>query len=210
MGRVLTREEGKLITRRRLVEAATRMLGKEGVIDLSASAVARAAGVAQPTFYVHFRDLDDLLHTIAADKIGSLRAALRAARERVRQGEGVEAVRDTFRIPLRTFVVAEPELFRLYLRALHQPASPLGEHARRLSDEFRQDLTEDLARLGLPASTSSQREQLDMIAEAMIAQTQALAVAYLEGRYTSLDDVVEVLTRFAVGVLGVDGVSAAS
>jgi AcrR family transcriptional regulator len=210
MGRVLTREEGKLITRRRLVEAATRMLGKEGVIDLSASAVARAAGVAQPTFYVHFRDLDDLLHTIAADKIGSLRAALRAARERVRQGEGVEAVRETFRIPLRTFAVAEPELFRLYLRALHQPASPLGEHARRLSDEFRQDLTEDLARLGLPASTSSQREQLDMIAEAMIAQTQALAVAYLEGRYTSLDDVVEVLTRFAVGVLGVDGVSAAS
>jgi AcrR family transcriptional regulator len=202
VSRVLTREEGKLITRRRLVEAATQLLGQHGLAGLSASAVAREAGVAQPTFYVHFRDKDDLLQTIATDKIGGLRMALSAARERVRAGEGVEAIRETFRLPLRAFVVGEPELFRLYLRALHQPASPIGEHARRLFDEFRKDLAEDLARLGIPASTPSERQQLDMIAEAMIAQTQALGAAYLEGRYSNLEDAVEVLTRFAVGVLG--------
>jgi len=209
VSRVLTREEGKLITRRRLVEAATQLLGKHGLAGLSASAVAREAGVAQPTFYVHFRDKDDLLQTIATDKIGGLRTALSAARERVRAGEGVEAIRETFRLPLRAFVVAEPELFRLYLRALHQPASPVGEHARRLFDEFRQDLAEDLARLGIPASTPSERQQLDMIAEAMIAQTQALGAAYLEGRYSNLEDAVEVLTRFAVGVLGFGASTAA-
>lgn len=202
MARVLTREEAKLITRRRLVEAATRLLGEHGVAGVSGSAVAREAGVAQPTFYVHFRDKDDLLRTIAAEKIGGLRTALRAARERVRSGEGVEAIRDTFRLPLRTFVVAEPELFRLYLREFHHPGSPIGEHARRLFDELRKDLVDDLERIGMPASTASQRQQLDMMAEAMMAQTQALGAAYLEGRYSNLEDVVEILTRFAVGVLG--------
>jgi TetR/AcrR family transcriptional regulator, fatty acid biosynthesis regulator len=199
MARVLTREEGKLITRRRLIEAATALLRSQGLAGLSASAVAREAGVAQPTFYVHFEDKDDLLQTIAAEKIGGLRATLRETRERVREGAGVEAIRETFRIPLRTFV-AEPELFRLYLQEFHQPASPMGEQARHLFDEFREDLTEDLVRLGMPSSTPAERQQVEMTAEAMIAQTQALGLAYLEGRYSNLDDVVEVLTRFAVGV----------
>ena len=41
-----------------------------------------------------------------------------------------------------------------------------------------------------------------MTAEAMIGQVEALGLALVEGRYKSLDAVVEVLTRFAVGILG--------
>jgi AcrR family transcriptional regulator len=201
---VLTREEGKLITRRRLVESATRLLAERGLAGISASAVARAAGVAQPTFYVHFRDMDDLLKTIGEEKIGALRSALRAARERVRSGEGVEAIRETFLLPLRT-LVEEPGIFRVYLQQFHTPSSPLGDHSRRLHEQLRSDLSDDLAGLGMPAATASEREQLEMIAEAMIAQTEALGLAYLEGRYSKLEDVADVLTRFAVGVLGIGG-----
>lgn len=201
MVRTLTREEGKLITRRRLIEAATRLLAEKGLGGLSASAVAREAGIAQPTFYVHFRDKNDLLNTIAAEKIGGLRGPLRAARERLRLGGGADAIRETFRLALENIVEQGP-LFRLYLQQFHDATSPLGEQSRRLFAEFRADLAEDLARLGIPAATPAERAQLDMIAESMIVQTQALGLAYLEGRYTSLDDIVEVLTRFAVGILG--------
>jgi len=201
MTRALTREEGKLITRRRLIEAATRLVRERGLSGLSASAVAREAGIAQPTFYVHFQDKDDLLNTIAAEKIGGLRAPLRAARDRFRRGEGVDAIRETFRLSLDS-IVEQGELFRLYLQQFNEPASPLGEQARRLFGELRSDLAEDLERLGLPAATPSEAVQLQMIAEAMIAQTQALGLAYLEGRYASREDIVEVLTRFAVGIMG--------
>ncbi|MGH7897012.1 MAG: TetR/AcrR family transcriptional regulator [Candidatus Binatia bacterium] len=201
MPRSLTREEGKLITRRRLLEAAAKLLGETGYGALSASAVARAAGVAQPTFYVHFRDKDDLLETLADERIGELRARLREARERVRAGEGVDAVRDTFRLPLET-LLAQPALFRLYAQEHQQPGSPLGEKSRRLRDEVRRDLAEDLVRLGLPAATPHERQQVQMIAESMIAQTEALGLGYLDGRYDDLESIVEVLTRFAVGVLG--------
>jgi AcrR family transcriptional regulator len=49
VARGLTREEGKLITRRRLIEAATRLLGEGGAAGLTASAVAREAGIRRST-----------------------------------------------------------------------------------------------------------------------------------------------------------------
>ena len=201
MVRTLTREEGKLITRRRLVEAAAKLLAEKGLAGVSGSAVARLAGVAQPTFYVHFKDMNELLATIATERLGALRSALRAARERLREGEGVEAIRETFRLPLQT-MVEQGELFRLYMQEYHQPASPMGEQARKLFDELRADLTEDLIRLGIPSGTKSERQQLEMMSESMIVQTQALGIAILDGRYSSVEDAVEVLTRFAVGLLG--------
>jgi len=202
MVRTLTREEGKLITRRRLVEAASKLLAEKGLAGVSGSAVARGAGVAQPTFYVHFKDMNELLATIATERLGALRSALRAARERLREGEGVEAIRETFRLPLQT-MVEQGELFRLYMQEYHQPASPMGEQARKLFDELRADLTEDLVRLGIPSGTKSERQQLEMMSESMIVQTQALGIAILDGRYSNVEDAVEVLTRFAVGLLGV-------
>ena len=197
-----TRAEAKQETRRRLLEAAARVLGETGYGGLSASAVTRAAGVAQPTFYLHFRDKDELIRTLADAHIGELRAQLRAARAEVRGGRGVAAIRETFRVALDSFV-EHPGLVRLYAQERSQPASPFGDQSRRLAAELRHDLAEDLAGLGLPAATREERERLQMIAEGMIAQTEALGLAYTEGRYTSLDAVVDVLTAFAAGVLGV-------
>ena len=65
MIRTLSREETKLITRRRLLDGAALVLRAEGFEKLTTSRVAREAGVAQPTFYVHFRDMNELLHALA-------------------------------------------------------------------------------------------------------------------------------------------------
>ena len=46
MAKTITREEGKLITRRRLLESAAKVLGETGYGALSVSAVTRAAGAA--------------------------------------------------------------------------------------------------------------------------------------------------------------------
>lgn len=202
--RALSRDESKAITRRRLLDAAARVMAEAGHGGISTSAIARAAGVAQPTFYVHFRDKEDLLRTLGTEQMGTLRARLREAREGVIAGRGVEAVRETFRVPLETWI-ENPELLRLYAQELRQPGSPLGKMARNLRTEIRTDLVEDLTRLGLPAATATERERLEMMAEAMIAQTEALALGYLDGSFTDVDAIVDVLTRFAVGVLGLEG-----
>ena len=79
MPKPIRREEAKFLTRRRLLDAAATLLGETGYAGLSASAVTRAAGVAQPTFYVHFRDKNDLVRTLADEKIGVIRLASDAA-----------------------------------------------------------------------------------------------------------------------------------
>jgi TetR/AcrR family transcriptional regulator, fatty acid biosynthesis regulator len=202
-GLALTRSEAKSITRRRLLDAAGRLLAESGYGGLSASAVARAAGIAQPTFYVHFRDKDDLLRTLGEEQIGTLRVRLREARARIKEGEGEAAVRDAFRIPLDMWI-AHPGLMRLNAQELHQPNSPLARILRGFRDEILRDLADDLAGLGLPSGTPAERERLEMVAEAMMAQTEALALGYLDGRYTSVDAIVDVLTAFALGFLRVD------
>ena len=199
--RSLSRAEGKAVTRARMLDAAGQLLSEKGYGGLSASAVSRAAGVAQPTFYVHFRDKDDLLRAYGEAQMGQLRARLRAARERVLAGQGVDALRETFRIPLQAWL-ENPALLRLSLQERHQPGSPVGAMVRQLREEIRSDLAEDLVRFGLPARTKADRERVAMTAEAIIAQTEALAMFYVEGHCGSLEAVIDVLTRFTVGVIG--------
>ena len=200
MTRQLSREETKLITRRRLLDSAALVLRKEGSGKLTTSRVAREAGVAQPTFYVHFRDMADLLKTLAEERIEQIRKPLRQARQSIKTAESYDPVRETFRVPLRS-IVEQPELFRLWIQEQHRPGSPIGEAARELQDEMQRDLVEDLIALGAPVETAAQREQLEIIAEGLIALTQKLALSYLDGRYTDLEQIVDVLTRFALAVV---------
>ena len=51
--RWLTRKEAKEATRQRLLRAAPQILNERGETDVSASTVAPAAGIAQPSFYEH-------------------------------------------------------------------------------------------------------------------------------------------------------------
>ncbi len=204
-GRGLTREEAKLITRRRLLESATRILRESGYGGLSASAVARDAGVAQPTFYVHFVDKDDLVQTLAREKVEALRRALHEARSRLKRGSGIDAVRETFLLPLQA-LLEQPELFRLYVQEAHQPSSPFGEQARKLRGELQADLVADLVELGAPGRTAADRARLDMIADAILAQAEALGLGLVEGRYADASAVVDVLTQMTVGTLSLLGV----
>lgn len=199
--RALSRDESKSITRRRLLDAAGELLAKTGYGALSASAVARAADVAQPTFYVHFKDKDDLLRTLGEEQFGTLRAKLSAARARFLAGHGLDAVRESYRVPLEIWT-QHPELLRLYAQEILQPHSPLGALSRQLRAEICADLARDLARFGLPSATQRDRERLAMLASAIAAQTEALALGLVDGRFTSLEAAVEVLTQFSIGGLG--------
>jgi AcrR family transcriptional regulator len=65
--------------RRALVEAAERVLEREGPQALSLRAVAREAGVSPAAPYHHFKDKSDLLKAIAEEGFHALSESLRAA-----------------------------------------------------------------------------------------------------------------------------------
>ncbi len=60
-------------TRRRLLEAATRLFAERGLHAVTSAAIARAAGVATGTFYLHFPDKQALFREIAFGALDELR-----------------------------------------------------------------------------------------------------------------------------------------
>lgn len=200
-GRPLTRLESKAITRRRLIEAALKLAGESDGRSLTASRVAREAGVAQPTFYVHFRDRDDLLRAVGENQIEELRRELSRSRSRIDldtlahdpDGSGL---REALRVALET-IVSRPMMFRVYIRERTHTDSPLGRHCRRVADDLRADLVSDLRALDRHLGRRRSDTELTMLADGLTAYTETLGLGLLDGRYDDLDAVLETLTRFA-------------
>ena len=61
----MSRQMNKERTRRRLLQAILKTIHRYGHGALTTGRVAQLAGVAQPTFYVHFRSMDQALEEVA-------------------------------------------------------------------------------------------------------------------------------------------------
>lgn len=195
----LSRREAKALTRERLLAAARRLILAGGENRLTASKVAREAGVAGATFYEHFKGQDELMQALAHDLFDQLRRELGKRREEALASPDDESrLRDEFRTPIE-ILAGNPDLFRLSLRVRHHPGSPLGDSSRRLSGNTRGDVAGELAARGYPARTPRQRRRLEMIADIHIAATEVMALGYLSGRYPDLEEVLDMLVLVTRG-----------
>ncbi|MCK2221876.1 TetR family transcriptional regulator [Actinomadura sp. ATCC 31491] len=197
----LSRSEAKDQTRRRLIRAALAILDQEGEAGLSTVKVAKAAGIAQSSFYVHFKDMQDLLRVLAEEGGAKLRGSMREARRKAREARSdLDSHRETFRLPLEA-ICRHPELLRIQLRARHDPSSLLRDFAVESARVYREHHAADLAALGYTADDERDRRRLEMIAEGINAATNALAIGHLEGRYPDLDECADILTALSRGAL---------
>lgn len=195
----VSRSEAKDLTRRRLLAAALRIIDAHGEAGLSTGRVAREAGIAQATFYVHFRNMDELLRTLGEQAGSQLDAAQREVRRTSREApDDLEKLRATFRVPLER-MLAHPELFRLFRRMRLAPSPRAAEPVVKRVSRNRAHLIDDLVIAGFPYDTERQRMRVEMIADGLIALTETMAVGHLEGRYTDLEQSVDVLVTFLRG-----------
>jgi AcrR family transcriptional regulator len=197
--RTLTRREAKAQTRDRLLVAARRLILSGGETRLTASAVAREAGVAGATFYEHFKNRDELMLALARDLFEELRRELGKRRsEALQSPHDEERLRLEFRTPIE-ILAANPDVFRLSLRVRHHAGSPLGDSSRRLTGNTRGDIVQELSARGYPAATPGERRRLEMIADIHIAATEVMALGYLSGRYPDIEEVLDMLVLVTRG-----------
>lgn len=202
----LTRREAKSITRRRLIEAALELLSSDkDSRNLTTGQIAKRAGVAQPTFYVHFRDMDDLLGALVDARMAELREAFKRSRERIdlaaiASGAPDQALREAFRAPLAE-VIERPRMFRIYMQERMHRDSPLGVFCHRLAGELRRDLADDLGVWAEATKRSTTRRELEIMADAFSGMVESVAIGHLDGRYEDIEQMIDVLSRFARGVL---------
>ena len=68
----MNREEKKALTRRQLIDVATRLFQQHGIHNTDLKTIAAEAGVSVVTFYKYFDSKETLIGTIAAEQLNEL------------------------------------------------------------------------------------------------------------------------------------------
>lgn len=117
-------------TRRRLIESGTDLFAKQGLVTTTTTQIARAAGVAAGTFYLHFPDKHALFRSIAFAALADLRTRTDAANASA-GGDPVAQLRARMET-----LVAFAEEKRDLVRILFGRGPEAGEIGAEIADEL--------------------------------------------------------------------------
>ena len=131
-------------TRRRLVAAATERFASEGLRGTTSTQIARAAGVAAGTFYLHFADKEALFREIAFGALGELREQMDAA-HRGAAPSGREAQLRARMERLVAFAAEKRDLVRIVFGRGHEAGTIGDEMADELFPDVEARLCERIA-----------------------------------------------------------------
>ena len=122
-------------TRRRLLEAAIALFAESGLHGVTSAQIARRAGVATGTFYLHFADKEALFREIAFAALAELRARQERASAQATPGS-----REYLRVRTEEFLTFAAEKREL-IRMVFGRAESAG-----LADEVREAVVPEIQR----------------------------------------------------------------
>ncbi len=188
----MSRQINKERTRRRLLQAILKTIHRYGHGTLTTGRVAQLAGVAQPTFYVHFRSMDQALEQVAEWVAQELDPRLNpdASAELDRAADVLqEAVRKCTRSLVQDRKVAE-----VFLRNRRDQTNALGRRWTVLTGSLRERMRQIVVQVR-PEITGSDAA---LHAELLVSVVYGLAEAYLDGRVDNLDRATAIASRAIV------------
>jgi AcrR family transcriptional regulator len=145
-------------TRRRLLAAGTELFARAGLHGTTSTQIARAAGVAAGTFYLHFADKETLFREIAFDALSKLRTQLAAAS--LAAGSEPRAQLRARMDELVAFAEAQRDLVRILFGRGHEAAALgddlLDELFPDVEARLRERIEQGLADPGLHAAVAAQ------------------------------------------------------
>lgn len=130
-------------SRRRLVAAATELFAREGLRRTTSTQIARAAGLAAGTFYLHFADKEALFREIAFGALAELRERMDAA-QRAAGGDVEEQIRARMQC-LVAFADEQRDLVRIVFGRGHEAGTVADEIADQLFPGVEARLREHVA-----------------------------------------------------------------
>jgi len=188
----MSRQINKERTRRRLLQAILKTIHRYGHGTLTTGRVAQLAGVAQPTFYVHFRSMDQALEQVAEWVARELNPGLTpdSSAELDRAADVLqEAVRKCTGSLVRDRKVAE-----VFLRNRRDQTTALGRRWTVLTGSLRERMRQIVVQVR-PDITASDAA---LHAELLVSVVFGLAEAYLDGRVDNLDRATATASRAIV------------
>lgn len=192
----LTRRESTELTRRRLIDGAIEILRREGVVAATTGRIARAAGLKQPSFYVHFADRDEILNAAAAEIGHVMIETLQRELSRIDSSDPRRSIRAAHSAIVDRFL-SEPELTRIFLRHRADDGTVLGRAFRRLLDDARGELVESLLRHGVAKGRDSAEAHVELLVAAVLGMLEGL----LDGRLRDRSASIEAMARITSAMM---------
>lgn len=186
------RKEAKERTRQRLLEAMIDLLDEEGAGSLTTVRITQRAGVAQPTFYVHFVDVDTGLDVAAEQIAGELLRGLRTLDPRATpEAPPPTSAREALRRVLNG-MLEDRRIARVFLRHRRDPNSPFGVRFGRILAGVRDRVVDVARQLGAARP--------EIVASHVVALVIGTLEGILDGRIAGPDDALDDLTHAVVGM----------
>ena len=201
----MSRQINKERTRHRLLQAVLKTIQRYGYDTLTTGRVAELAGVAKPTFYVHFRSMDQALEQVAEWVAQELAPGLdpSASAELDRASDVLqEAVQKCTRSIVRDRKVAE-----VFLNNRRDQTSALGRRWSVLTGGLRERMRQIVVQVRPDVAPSDAAVH----AELLVSIVYGLTEAYLDGRVDDLDRATATASRVIVtGILTISPVADAA
>jgi TetR/AcrR family transcriptional regulator, fatty acid biosynthesis regulator len=189
----LTRKESTELTRRRLIDGAIEILRRDGVTAATTGRIANAAGLKQPSFYVHFADRDAIFEA-AAVEIG--RRVIEMLKRQLTEFDPTHprrAIRAAYASMTAAFL-SEPELTRIFLRHRTDDGTVLGRTFRQLLDQARSEIVESLARYRVVLPRDTAEAHIELLVAGLLGLLEALLAGRLRDENAAIDAIAGATT----------------
>lgn len=202
-----SRKESKLETRERILDAALDVLIKEGTKGFSMNKVTKAAGIAQPSFYNHFDNLDEMLAAMFEKNKARYFLPYKNAFVALIPDANEENIFDIF---TRMYFLAlelmasQSDLYRMMLEERAQRNSEFGHLIREFMDDIQEEWMSTAINIGLITDTPENRARWVMGLDGMFALIEGYAIYYMDGKYDSIDEPVQLMARFTMDFMKED------
>lgn len=161
--------------RRKLLDAAARLVAREGSARLTLRELAKEAGMSHNSIYRHFPSVVDMMPALIGDFTLQLREGLRRARAQVPPNELSSRTVVGW---LLDFALSNKDTFVVTMRERHGPIGPARAAIEQGAIQILADMRSDLAAAGrlppLPA------DKLDLALRVIVQQTFELCLLYIE------------------------------
>ncbi len=163
------------LTRRRLVDGAVDILRREGLAAATTGRIASAAGLKQPSFYVHFTDRDEVFEAAAGEIGHRMLEKLQRQHTKFDPKDVRRSLTAAYRSILAGFL-SEPELTRIFLRHRADEGTVLGRVFGRQLREAREAIVRSLPLYGVAAAPHGTAEAyVEIIVSAVLGDARGAA-----------------------------------
>jgi len=188
----MSRQINKERTRHRLLQAVLKTIQRYGHGTLTTGRVAELAGVAQPTFYVHFRSMDQALEQVAEWVAQELGAGLHPDTS-AELDRAADVLEEVVRKCIRS-LVRDRKMAEVFLSNRRDQTTALGRRWSVLTGSLRERMRQIVVRVSPDVAPSDAA----LHAELLVSVVFGLAEAHLDGRVDDLDRATATAARAIV------------